>query len=120
MMTEILLQISRKSSCSIVRLMLWHDNFKLCLLTGILYVTWKTILKSPVQSKTIYIYAIIAKSQIYKLIESYKAFINRVLTKKPQRGDALTTESSHEIHNGHNLKFISYFIIYYFKFYFIL
>lgn len=65
------------------------------------------ILKSPGQRKTTYINATIIKSQIYKLIKRCKPFINSVLTKKPQRGDALTRESLHEIHDGqHNFKFI--------------
>lgn len=75
--------------------MLWHDNFKLSLLTGLLYVPWKTILEGPVQSNTIQINAITVKSQIYKLIKSYEPFINRVLTKKPQRCDASTREILH-------------------------
>lgn len=94
-MAEILLQISRKSSCSIVRLKLWHGNFKFSLLTGLLYVTWETVLESPVQTKTIQINAITIKGQIYKLLKSYEPFINRVLTKKTQRCDALTREILH-------------------------
>lgn len=72
------------------------------------------ILKSPGQCKTIYINATIVKSQTHKLIKSCKPFIE-YWQKKPHRGDALTRESSHEIHNGQrNFIFILLVILFYY------